>query len=90
MSEHAVSGICDICEQEMVGVYDGFVLGKPRLVDAYHPHNVERPCPPEPRGSSHPDGYDHEGWAKFFASGQRSGRPGIIHFRFQPMPEETP
>lgn len=64
-------GTCALCGQELVRTPD----------DCWHPYTVKFACPPEPRGSGHPDGYDDEGWAGFFAAGKRSNRPGREHFR---------
>lgn len=64
-ADEAVGGICALCGQEMVRYGD----------DAWHPYTVKRACPPEPERD------DYDGWAAFAASGLRSGRPGVEHFR---------
>lgn len=57
-------GICNLCRQQML--YD------PRNGDAWHPWDVERACPPEPK--------TFEGWQDFARAGLRPGRPGAQHF----------
>jgi hypothetical protein len=73
------SGTCSLCEQKMVRVTNA----SGSVIDCYHPHNVERACPPEPDPTL--DWTAPGGWEEFYAMGKRSGRPGDHYF----VPKET-
>ena len=57
-------GVCALCGQVLIRTED----------DCWHPWDVERACPPEPRG----DGMAYGQWV---SSGNRTGRPGRQHWR---------
>lgn len=56
-------GTCDLCGQKMIRT----------AADCWHPYNVEKACPPEPRG-------DSLAYGEWIMAGNRTGRPGREHF----------
>ena len=56
-------GVCALCGQELIRTAD----------DCWHPWDVARACPPEPRGPA--------ALSDWYAAGNRTGRPGREHWR---------
>lgn len=78
MSESGVrveTGTCDLCGQVMHRASRQTADGAWFTEDVWHPHDVERACPPQPAGQP-----PSEEWEAFYAR-YRPGRPGHEHFR---------
>jgi hypothetical protein len=61
-------GSCRLCGQQLLRSDDG---------DVWHPHDVERACPPEP--SWHEPG-GVAAWQEFYSKWTGTGRPGAENF----------
>lgn len=77
-------GTCARCGQTMLRATraDG------QVEDVWHPHDVPRACPEQP---TDPIDADPAAWSRWYAAGNKPGRPGFEHFRpTEQTTEETP